>query len=58
MQSANNELSLFLTFHCRPENDHTVNHQVTRVVTIPIIIRMPASEIDMGAINDNVDTDD
>jgi len=58
MHSSNNGLSLFLTFHCRPENDHTTNHQVTRVITIPIIVRAPASKIDKGTINDNVNTND
>lgn len=57
MHSANNELSLFLTFHCRPAIDHTINHQVTRVITIPIIVRAPASNIDEGTINDNANTD-
>ncbi|MGY5438485.1 phage tail spike protein [Lactiplantibacillus argentoratensis] len=58
MHNANNELSLFLTFHCRPAFDHTTSHQVTRVITIPIIVRAPASKIDKGTINDNANTDD
>ena len=58
MHNANNELSLFLTFHCRPAYDHTTSHQVTRVITIPIIVRAPASKIDKGTINDNANTDD
>lgn len=53
MHNSNNELSLFLTFHCRPANDHTTNHQVTRVITIPIIVRAPASKIDKGNVNTN-----
>ena len=54
MHNANNELSLFLTFHCRPEYDHAINHQVTRVITIPIIARAPASPINTS----NTNTDD
>ncbi|MDY1544766.1 phage tail spike protein [Lactiplantibacillus pentosus] len=56
MQNSNNELSLFLTFHCRPANDHTTKHQVTRVITIPIIVRAPSGTINNNTTNDNVNT--
>lgn len=58
MYSADNELLLFLTFHCRPALDHTTNHQFTRVITIPIITRPEAPVIDEMEMEDNDNGDD